>query len=149
MDKHKSNIMELMECLDSIDKTDFQEMSRKFKNDSLLLSGSAMTFGTVFLLLELIKEIKEIKNFLYDKNNSKGKSDINPVINISTSLKEENLKVEELSSKMKNFLDKSMDDTPEEPKEEVKSEENKQPLKKTVGKPALKKKTPTSKKKTN
>ena len=93
MDKHKSNIMELMECLDSIDKTDFQEMSRKFKNDSLLLSGSAMTFGTVFLLLELIKEIKEIKNFLYDKNNSKGKSDINPVINISTSLKEENLKV--------------------------------------------------------
>ena len=59
MEQHKSNIQELLECLSKINEDDFRDMSQAFKSESLMLSGSAMAFGNVFLLMEIIKELKE------------------------------------------------------------------------------------------
>lgn len=64
MEQHKSNIQELLECLSLISEDDFRDMSQAFKSESLMLSGSAMAFGNIFLLMELIKEIKELKSIM-------------------------------------------------------------------------------------
>ena len=64
MEQHKSNIQELLECLSLISEDDFRDMSQAFKSESLMLSGSAMAFGNVFLLMELVKEIKELKSIM-------------------------------------------------------------------------------------
>ena len=66
MEQHKSNIQELLECLSLISEDDFRDMSQAFKSESLMLSGSAMAFGNIFLLMELIKEIKELKSIMKD-----------------------------------------------------------------------------------
>ena len=84
MEEHKSNILELLHCFDLTEEQDFREMSRKFKEGSSLLAGTAVTFGTVFLLLELLKEVKELKTFFMEKDNPK---ELNQQIKISGNVK--------------------------------------------------------------
>lgn len=101
MEEHKSNILELLHCFDLTEEQDFREMSRKFKEGSSLLAGTAVTFGTVFLLLELLKEVKELKNFFMDKDKPK---ELDQQIQISGNLKGTPEEMKELMESTANFL---------------------------------------------
>ena len=101
MEEHKSNILELLHCFDLTEEQDFREMSRKFKEGSSLLAGTAVTFGTVFLLLELLKEVKELKTFFMEKDKPK---EVNQQIQISGDIKGTPEEMKELEDSLTEHL---------------------------------------------
>ena len=101
MEEHKSNILELLHCFDLTEEQDFREMSRKFKEGSRLLAGTAVTFGTVFLLLELLKEVKELKTFFMEKDKPK---EVNQQIQILGDIKGTPEEMKELEDSLTEHL---------------------------------------------
>ena len=101
MEEHKSNILELLHCFDLTEEQDFREMSRKFKEGSSLLAGTAVTFGTVFLLLELLKEVKELKTFFMEKDKPK---EVNQQIQILGDIKGTPEEMKELEDSLTEHL---------------------------------------------
>lgn len=142
MEQHKSNIQELLECLSKINEDDFRDMSQAFKSESLMLSGSAMAFGNVFLLMEIIKELKELKNILKESDKSKEQvtmdTSISPISVVET-MKVSLDKTSENITKFEEAVVKSSE-VFEELKEKDK-EKITPPKKKSAGRPPTKKTT--------
>ena len=101
MEEHKSNILELLHCFDLTEEQDFREISRRFKEGSSLLAGTAVTFGTVFLLLELLKEVKELKTFFMEKDKPK---EVNQQIQILGDIKGTPEEMKELEDSLTEHL---------------------------------------------
>lgn len=143
MEQHKSNIQELLECLSLISEDDFRDMSQAFKSESLMLSGSAMAFGNVFLLMEIIKELKELKNILKESDKPREQVTIDTSISPMSVVETMKISLDKTSediSKFEEAVVKSSEVFKELKKEEVK-EKITPPKKKSAGRPPTKKTT--------
>lgn len=110
MEQHKSNIQELLECLSLISEDDFRDMSQAFKSESLMLSGSAMAFGNVFLLMELIKEIKELKSIMKEYTKPREEVSTNEELKYETGDFQDSQVETMLINKMTSSLDNTAKD---------------------------------------
>lgn len=142
MEQHKSNIQELLECLSKINEDDFRDMSQAFKSESLMLSGSAMAFGNVFLLMEIIKELKELKNILKESDKSKEQVTMDTSISPISVVETMKVSLEKTSENITKFEEAVVKSS--EVFEELKEKDKEKitpPKKKSAGRPPTKKTT--------
>ena len=142
MEQHKSNIQELLECLSKINEDDIRDMAQAFKSESLMLSGSAMAFGNVFLLMEIIKELKELKNILKESDKSKEQVTMDTSISPISVVETMKVSLEKTSENITKFEEAVVNSSAvfEELKEKDK-EKITPPKKKSAGRPPTKKTT--------
>lgn len=142
MEQHKSNIQELLECLSKINEDDFRDMSQAFKSESLMLSGSAMAFGNVFLLMEIIKELKELKNILKESDKSKEQVTMDTSISPISVVETMKISLDKTSEDVAKFEENIVKSS--EVFEELKEKDKEKitpPKKKSAGRPPTKKTT--------
>lgn len=142
MEQHKSNIQELLECLSKINEDDFRDMSQAFKSESLMLSGSAMAFGNVFLLMEIIKELKELKNILKESDKPKEQVTIDTSISPMSVVETMKVSLDKTSENITKFEEAVVKSS--EVFEELKEKDKEKitpPKKKSAGRPPTKKTT--------